>query len=150
MSCTAEIIVEQYKDALYVPVQAVIRVDNKPTVFVGSGSKPKPRQVEIGMANNLHIRIIKGLKEGEVVSLTPPLVQAAITTEPDEVEILEGIETGPAASSATLPGESKSNMPQQGGSGQRPSGFGGGSMGNMPMPSKDEIFKMSDADEMER
>jgi hypothetical protein len=57
---------------------------------VGSGSNPKPRQVEIGLANNLHIHILKGLKEGEVVSLTPPLVQAAMTTEPEEVEMVEG------------------------------------------------------------
>ncbi len=146
MSCTAEIIVEQYKDAIYVPVQAVIRVDNKPTVFVGSGSNPKPRQVEIGLANNLHIRILKGLKEGEVVSLTPPLVQASMTTEPEEVDMVEGIETAPATSQVTLPGETKPNMPQQGGSGQAPSGFGGGNMGNMPMPSKDEMFKRIDAD----
>ncbi|MBN1905916.1 MAG: efflux RND transporter periplasmic adaptor subunit [Deltaproteobacteria bacterium] len=135
MSCTAEIIVEQYPDAVYVPVQAVIRVDNKPTVFVGSGSNPKPRQVEIGLANNLHIHITKGLKEGEVVSLTPPLVQASMTTEPEEIDMVEGIANPPVNSSTQ--GMPQANMPQQGGS---------GNMGNMQMPSKDEMFKMSDAD----
>jgi HlyD family secretion protein len=145
MSCTAEIIVEQYKDAIYVPVQAVIRVDNKPTVFIASGSSLKPRQVEIGLANNLNIHILKGLKEGEVVSLTPPLVQAAMTTESEEIEVVEGIETTPATSSGTLPGETKPNMPQQGGSGQAPSGFGGGNMGNMPR-TKEDFIKQGDKD----
>jgi HlyD family secretion protein len=146
MGCTAEIIVEQYKDAIYVPIQAVIRVDNKPTVFIGSGSNPKPRQVEIGMSNNLYIRIIKGLKEGEEVSLTPPLAQASVSTAPEEVEILEGIETTPAPAKGSSPEQPKPNMPQQGGDGQAPSGVGSGNMGNMRMPSKDEMFKMSDTD----
>jgi len=130
VSCKAEIIVEQYSDAIYVPVQAVIRVDNKPTVFIASGSSLKPRQVEIGLANNLNIHILKGLKEGETVSLTPPLAYATMTTEPEEIEILEGIENPPLNSSAA----------------GTPTGPGGGNMGNMPMPSKDEMFKMSDAD----
>jgi HlyD family secretion protein len=34
MSCQAEIIVEQHKEAIYVPLQAVIRVGNEPTVYV--------------------------------------------------------------------------------------------------------------------
>ncbi|NLA76074.1 MAG: HlyD family efflux transporter periplasmic adaptor subunit [Deltaproteobacteria bacterium] len=140
MSCTVEIIVDQYADAIYVPVQAVIRVDNKPTVFIGSGSNLKPREVELGLSNNLHIRILKGLKEGELVSLTPPLGQASLAAEPD-VEILKDIDTA-----SSLPEGIQTNMPQQWDSGQVPSGFGGDNMGNMPMPSKDEMFKMLDAD----
>ena len=34
MSCKAEIIVEQYQDVVYIPVQAVLRVDGQPTVYV--------------------------------------------------------------------------------------------------------------------
>jgi hypothetical protein len=142
MSCTAEIIVKQYKEIVYVPVQSVIRVDGKPTVYIGSGSNPKPRIVEIGMSNNLNISIIKGLKGGEEVSLTPPLDKASVSAEPEEIEILEGIETFDPAKEST-PEQPKPNMPSQGGNGQSPSGFGGG---NMSMPSKDEMFKRSDAD----
>jgi len=78
MSCTAEIIVEQHTEALYIPVQAVIRVAGKPTVYVVKGSKTVPREVEIGLDNNIMVRIISGLKEGEVVSLSPPLEEATV------------------------------------------------------------------------
>jgi HlyD family secretion protein len=78
MSCTAEIIVEQHTEAIYIPVQAVIRVVGKPTVYVVKGSKTVPREVEIGLDNNIMVRIISGLKEGEVVSLSPPLEEATV------------------------------------------------------------------------
>jgi HlyD family secretion protein len=78
MSCTAEIIVEQHTEAIYIPVQAVIRVVGKPTVYVVKGSRTVPREVEIGLDNNIMVRIISGLKEGEVVSLSPPLEEATV------------------------------------------------------------------------
>ena len=78
MSCKAEIIAAQYKDVIYVPVQAVIRVGGKPTVYVVNEGRMEGRQVEIGLDNNRMIVIEKGLKEGEVVLLTPPLKSAEI------------------------------------------------------------------------
>ena len=78
MNCTAEIIVEQYEEALYVPVQAVLRVAGKPTVYVIGDRGVEPREVKIGLDNNRMVRIIDGIKEGEQVSLAPPLVQAAV------------------------------------------------------------------------
>jgi HlyD family secretion protein len=78
MSCKAEIIVAQYEDAVYVPVQAVLRVGGKPTVFVVKDGSIEERQVEVGLDDNNVIRIISGLNEGEVVWMTPPLKSAAI------------------------------------------------------------------------
>jgi hypothetical protein len=78
MSCKAEIIIEEYDDAIYIPVQAVLRVGGEPTVYVQGGGEFEPRKVEIGMDNNRMIRIIKGLQEGEVVLLTPPLAPATV------------------------------------------------------------------------
>ncbi|MBN2061905.1 MAG: efflux RND transporter periplasmic adaptor subunit [Deltaproteobacteria bacterium] len=78
MNCTAEIIVEQYKEAMYVPVQAVMRVAGKPTVYLINGKDVKARQVEIGLDNNIMVRIIRGLEQGEVVSLSPPLAHASV------------------------------------------------------------------------
>ena len=80
MSCKAEIIVAQYEDALYVPVQAVLRVGGKPSVFVVKDGSTEERQVEVGLDDNNMIRIISGLTEGEVVWMTPPL--KAGTVEP--------------------------------------------------------------------
>ncbi|MBN1391228.1 MAG: efflux RND transporter periplasmic adaptor subunit [Sedimentisphaerales bacterium] len=78
MSCKAEIIIEEYEDVVQVPVQAVIRVGGEPTVYVYSGREFRPRGVKIGLDNNRRMRIIEGLKEGEIVLLTPPLAPAAV------------------------------------------------------------------------
>ena len=78
MSCSAEVIVEHYKDAVYVPVQTVMRVKGEPTVYVVKGKKSKPRTVETGFDNNRMIRIISGLEKGEKVLLTPPLSSASV------------------------------------------------------------------------
>jgi len=85
MSCQAEIIIEQYEDVLYVPVQSVLRVDGETTVYVVNGKTLEPRKVEIGLDNNRMVRIISGLKEGELVSLTPPLKSAAVELSTDVV-----------------------------------------------------------------
>jgi len=78
MSCKAEIVIKQFADATYVPVQAVLRVAGEPTVYVVNGENVEPRRVEIGIDNNRMVRIISGLEEGEVVLLTPPLGSAAV------------------------------------------------------------------------
>ncbi|MBN2591915.1 MAG: efflux RND transporter periplasmic adaptor subunit [Sedimentisphaerales bacterium] len=77
-TCRAEIIVEQFDDAIYVPIQAVTRVENETIVYVARGESTTPRKVEIGMDNNRMIRIISGLKEGEVVLLDPPLKPSSV------------------------------------------------------------------------
>jgi len=78
MSCKAEIIVAQYEDAVYIPVQAVIRVAGRPTVFVVKDGLLEERKVEIGLDDNKMIRIISGLEEGEIILMTPPLKAATI------------------------------------------------------------------------
>ncbi len=78
MSCKAEIIIEDYKDVIYIPVQAVLRVGGEPTVYVQSGGEFKPRKVKVGLDNNRMIRIIEGLQVGEVVLLTPPLAPSTV------------------------------------------------------------------------
>ena len=82
MSCKAEIIVEQHEEAVYIPVQSVLRVGGQPTVFVVENGVVQERKVEIGLDNNIMIVIRKGLSEGEAVLLAPPLKAAAM--EPGE------------------------------------------------------------------
>jgi len=92
MSCKAEIVVEQYQDAVYIPVQAVLRVGEEPTVYVLKEKAFEPRTVEIGLDNNRMVRVVSGLNEGEVVLLTPPLKPgtleptAAVAAEPNAAE----------------------------------------------------------------
>jgi HlyD family secretion protein len=100
MNCRAEIIVEQYADALYVPVQCVVRVGGKTVAYVQTSSGVEQRQVNVGLDNNRMIRVIEGLKEGESVLLAPPLAPSAVA---------EGIDQGTGQiavpSSTTMPGQ---------------------------------------------
>ncbi len=73
MSCRAEIIITRFKEAIYIPVQAVTLVKGQPTVFVRQGSDAIPRNVKTDLDNNLMIRITEGLEPGEEILLTPPL-----------------------------------------------------------------------------
>ncbi len=85
MSCKVEIIVAQYDDAIFVPVQAVIRVGGQPTVFVvHEDGSVEERVVEIGLDNNSMIRIVGGLEEGEIVWLAPPLKAATIEGDDED------------------------------------------------------------------
>jgi HlyD family secretion protein len=77
MGCKVEIVVEQYDDAVHVPIQAVITVTGAPTVFVVKGGELDERKVTIGLDNNQMIHIVEGLREGEEVLLSPPLDAAA-------------------------------------------------------------------------
>ena len=94
MSCQAEIIVQQYKDAVYVPLQAVIRVGAEPTVYVKTGNSFQPKQVKVGLDNNKVIHILEGLKEGEIVQLNPPLKSAAVysQTQKNPTEYGDGLQ----------------------------------------------------------
>jgi HlyD family secretion protein len=82
MTCKAEIIVETYDDAVYVPVQAVTRVAGDAMVYILDGKSVVPRKVEIGLDNNRMVRIIRGLEEGEVVLLDPPLKSSSVDAAP--------------------------------------------------------------------
>lgn len=78
MSCQVEIIVAKYDDAVYVPVQSIIRVSGQPTVFVVKGKMIEERRVEMGLDNNRMVHILSGLSEGEEVLLAPPLKAGTI------------------------------------------------------------------------
>lgn len=88
MTCRVEIVVEEYSDTLYIPVQSVVRVKDKHIVYIAGSSDPKRREVEIGMDNDRMIRIVKGLSVGEKVLLAPPLA-------PSEVPLQEKLANKP-------------------------------------------------------
>jgi hypothetical protein len=81
MNCKAEIIVEQYAEAVYIPLETVLRVGGQPTVYVlHEDGAVEERKVETALDNNSVVRIARGLQEGELVLLKPPL--QAGTVEP--------------------------------------------------------------------
>jgi HlyD family secretion protein len=73
MTTTAEIIMADLRDVLYVPLSAVTVRQGREVCYVTDGSKRTATPVEVGLANENFIEIKSGLKEGDRV-----LAQAAI------------------------------------------------------------------------
>ncbi len=131
MSCKAEVVVEQYEDVVYIPVQAVLRVTGQPTVYVVNGKSVQPRSVEIGLDNNRMVRIISGLKEGEIVLLTPPLKAGAVATSSEGA----GLGSEPSGVAETLRERVNERLEEVNGAARvRPSGDSGGSPSQRPGP----------------
>ncbi|MCK4625267.1 MAG: efflux RND transporter periplasmic adaptor subunit [Phycisphaerae bacterium] len=108
MTCRAEIIIEQHANSLYVPVQSIVRVGGKTVAYVQTPDGPKRREVKVGLDNNRVIRIIEGLKDGELVLLAPPLAPSAVADEGGQQ----------AGKPLTIP--AGTTMPAQTGSAQSP------------------------------
>ena len=81
MTCRAEIIVERHEDAVYVPVQSVLRVQGVSTVYVNGSNGPQARQVQVGLDNNRKVHIVSGLQEGERLLLAPPLAASEVSED---------------------------------------------------------------------
>jgi hypothetical protein len=158
MSCKADIIVEQYRDVVYIPVQCVLRVDGRPTVYVIKDGQVEKRAVEIGLDNNSMIMIASGLSEGETVLLAPPLQAATMapgeripgagdandTTTQRINEKLKAANETPVM--PVRPSRQDGQTPA-GGTGEPPaSGTGGPGQGQMG----GQGFQMPTADQMQR
>jgi HlyD family secretion protein len=158
MSCKADIVVERYKDVVYIPVQCVLRVAGQPTVHVVNNGQVEKRKVEIGLDDDINIAILNGLNEGEVVLLAPPLDVATLTpgeripgggdaNDATTQRINEklraangtsGAPTLPAGGTTPTEGAGQSAMPGAGGPGQ---GQPGGQGGQMPSAQQIEEAK---------
>jgi HlyD family secretion protein len=71
-SARAEIIVTNLVNALTVPLQSVTTVKGKQVCYVQNGAGMVPVPVTVGNFNDQFIEIRSGLKEGDLVALTPP------------------------------------------------------------------------------
>jgi len=128
MSCRASIVVEEYDDVVYVPVQAVVRIGNQPTVYVVKDGKSEARDVEIGLDNNRMVHVVNGLAVGEKVMLAPPLAPAEAQDVKARDALRQRGEGGPGGARQDGPGGRGGGMPGAGGS-QRPGGGGGAGRG---------------------
>jgi HlyD family secretion protein len=96
MNCQAEIVVERYADALFVPVQAVVRVGAQPTAYVRAREGFEARPITIGLDNNSMVHVLAGLEVGQEVLLTPPLEAKAQAAEPEVAAAVPGEDEGEA------------------------------------------------------
>ncbi|MFP4145037.1 MAG: efflux RND transporter periplasmic adaptor subunit [Phycisphaeraceae bacterium] len=123
MSCEAEILIEHYRDTLYVPVVSVVRIDGQPTVYVLEDGRLVEREIELGLDNTSWVRVVSGLEEGEQVAMAPPLNRArreaeqAVQDEDETEEAVEMIEEAgdnapaPAEPEAEEAGEAQAEPP---------------------------------------
>lgn len=73
LTATAEIIVNEYQDVLYVPVEGVFLDELEQTiVYVKNHGTIVPRVVELGESNDRVVIIKNGLAEGEEILLSRP------------------------------------------------------------------------------
>jgi len=72
MTARVEILTDQLKDVLQVPIEAVFNDDGKSVCYVRrAGGRPEKREVKPGRSND-HFVEVEGLKEGEEVQLFLP------------------------------------------------------------------------------
>jgi multidrug efflux pump subunit AcrA (membrane-fusion protein) len=74
MTARIEIVTEELKDALHVPIESVFNHDGKPVCYVRkpNGQGVERREVKPGKSNDHFVEIADGLREGEEVQLFAP------------------------------------------------------------------------------
>jgi multidrug efflux pump subunit AcrA (membrane-fusion protein) len=72
MSATADIVVESQPGVLMIPVKSSFQQNGKPAVYIQKGQGFQVRQIEVGKRNDEDLVVLKGLKEGEMVTLESP------------------------------------------------------------------------------
>jgi len=72
MTAKVEIIIDQLKDVLSVPIQAVVNKEGKKVCCVAGDKGIEQREVETGLFNDNFVEIKSGLAEGDKIILNPP------------------------------------------------------------------------------
>ncbi len=142
MSVAVEILTGELKDALHVPIQAVLTEEDVHYVFLVDGSQVKKTRVEIGENNEESIQITSGLKEGQEVMLYAPVeaeTRAGLKERPLEKAKKAGKEVKPAENlppaTPPAPAAETANGENGRGEGPRPGGMvppGGRPEGSRP------------------
>jgi RND family efflux transporter MFP subunit len=72
MSASAEIIIEREPNVLLIPSRASFLQKGKPAVYIQKGQQFLTRTIEVGRRNEEDLVVLRGLKEGELVTLESP------------------------------------------------------------------------------
>ena len=86
MSGKVEILIDELKDVLYVPIKSVVTVDEKELCYVKASGRAEKREVETGLFNDDFVEIKSGLTQGEKVLLNPPRWTASETKKETKKE----------------------------------------------------------------
>ncbi len=69
MTATVEIVTDQLRDVLYVPIQSVVSSEEKHYVYMAKRGRKQLEEVKIGKYNTQYIAILDGLKEDDELLL---------------------------------------------------------------------------------
>jgi len=72
MNCGIEILAEEIRDTLYVPLQCVHLIKGETEAFVPRLGGYDERKVQVGKQSDKWVQVLSGLAEGEEVLLAPP------------------------------------------------------------------------------
>lgn len=72
MTTSNNILISEFEDVLYVPIEAIQVEDSAKFVYLKTGFGSEKKPIETGAANDNYIIIEEGLKEGENVFLSDP------------------------------------------------------------------------------
>ncbi len=156
MNAQVEILVTELDNVLSVPVQAILQFKGKEYVFARDGDGFRRVEVEMGISNDQHVEIKKGLKDGDAVAMTP----TNLLTEDERREAFSVASKdaskkdfgGPAGKGAPGVGGPASGglggegAPKAKGKGKRAGGGGGGMAALMSGPLGEKFAKISDDD----
>ncbi|MFZ0034385.1 MAG: hypothetical protein WAK60_05300, partial [Sedimentisphaerales bacterium] len=87
MTAKVEIVIEELKNVISVPIQTVVNQQGKKVCYVMASKVPKQREVETGLFNDNFVEIKSGLVEGEQVLLNPPRVSESKATGEKEQKV---------------------------------------------------------------
>ena len=78
----AEVTVENIRNTLYIPYQAVFEEGVQTVVYVLEGNRLRARRVQLGRRSESQVAVTDGLEEGDLVSLYRP--NSAPASQPTE------------------------------------------------------------------
>jgi HlyD family secretion protein len=126
MTATGEILIQDKKDVLLLPNEALQRSKGKWYVILKNpdGTLDPEHEVKVGINNQTHVEIVDGLKEGDKVVI--PLTQKQQKLSPQEIEKLRQEFQGGNAQNGIQQGEGQQGGGQQGARQQLRDLLGGG------------------------
>ena len=78
MSVSCEIIVNQIKDTLFIPLEALFKEDNGNVVYIKNGSQYEQQPIITGLENDDYVIVTEGLQGGEEIALIDPTIFRAM------------------------------------------------------------------------
>ena len=72
MSCDVDLVIEKAENVIYLPVDTIEKKEGRNYVWINREGKLGLQEVILGVANEKHVEIKEGIKEGEQVRLLRP------------------------------------------------------------------------------